>query len=204
MVPQSYQFFMGASMQASAALMGLLFVAVSLAPHAVFGPKSEPLRRAKALGSFAALAAIFFISVAALIPGVNIGPVGIAMAVLALSQSLGLALTRETWSHKESRPASVMLLIVTAVVYGYTLWASVRLVGSPHDVGALRSLLVAMLGMFALGLGRAWQLMGGQVGGLREHLRRVVHLADAHPLRQDKDNDEETKNQKQETPSGSV
>src|SRR5437867_4948576 len=65
--------FLSRQLRASAALIGLLFVAVSIAPETVFGSDAEAVRQAQALSAFTALANAFFISMASLIPDVRIG-----------------------------------------------------------------------------------------------------------------------------------
>lgn len=56
MVPAEFRDFLVASTQASAALIGLLFVSVSIAPERVFGSKAEALGQARALSAFTSLA----------------------------------------------------------------------------------------------------------------------------------------------------
>src|SRR5260370_14693635 len=73
MVTAEYQPFLTSSVAASAALIGLLFVSISIAPERVFGEKAESARIAQALSSFTALTNVFFISFASLIPKLPIG-----------------------------------------------------------------------------------------------------------------------------------
>ncbi len=67
MLPAECANFLVASTQASAALIGLLLVSVSIAPERVFGSKAEATRRALALSSFTALANVFFVSFGSLV-----------------------------------------------------------------------------------------------------------------------------------------
>jgi len=88
-VPTEFQPFFTASVAASAGLIGLLFVSVSIAPERVFGPASEAVRQAQALSAFTALANIFFISMTSLIPRILFG---IAVTAIAVMTVIGLLL----------------------------------------------------------------------------------------------------------------
>ena len=78
-IPAPYANFLVASAQASAALIGLLFVSASIAPERVFGLQAEAGRLATALSSFTALANVFSISFSSLIPN---QPIGAAVVIL--------------------------------------------------------------------------------------------------------------------------
>src|SRR5450631_2734514 len=60
--------FFVASVGAAAALMGLLFVAVTFASDKISGAGANMNKRGQAVGAFFALANVFFVSLAALLP----------------------------------------------------------------------------------------------------------------------------------------
>ncbi len=88
MIPAPYENFLVASTQASAALIGLLFVSVSIAPERVFGGQAEAEKQARS--AFTALANVFFISFTSLIPHLSIGIVVVVIGAVALNQTLSL------------------------------------------------------------------------------------------------------------------
>jgi hypothetical protein len=55
MVPAVYDTYLGAAATASAALIGLLFVAVSVRDDSIFGPKATPGGEALAMTAFTGL-----------------------------------------------------------------------------------------------------------------------------------------------------
>ena len=55
MIPAPYENFLVASTQAGAALIGLIFVSVSIASQRVFGHEADAERQAQALSAFSAL-----------------------------------------------------------------------------------------------------------------------------------------------------
>ena len=79
--------FFSASVGAAAAFIGLLFVAVTLAPHRVFGTEANPRRRAEATQAFVALGNVFFVSLSALIPGSGLTVI-LVIAIFSVSQLL--------------------------------------------------------------------------------------------------------------------
>ena len=85
--PQFLDFFI-ASTGAGAALAGLLFVAVSLAPEQIVTRRAPMERRAVAGSAFTALINAFFISLVALIPHINFGTLIVPFSSVSLLTSL--------------------------------------------------------------------------------------------------------------------
>src|SRR5579864_5423913 len=84
MVPPEFLNFFIASTSAGAALVGLLFVAVSIAPEQMVTRQAPLERQAVAGSAFTALINAFFISLVALIPHINIGTVIVPFICLCL------------------------------------------------------------------------------------------------------------------------
>ena len=183
MVTAEYQPYFMASVGASAALIGLLFVSVSVAPERIFGAESDPRRQAQALSAFSALANVFFISMSSLIPGVLIGLVVMAVAGASTLQLLGLLARFRTY-HADWITAirGAILLVVSALIYGTELYIGLQLWRRP-SAGALEGLLEVLLGAYAIGLGRAWQLLGAPRLGL---LTYVLDFFEERQLRRPK------------------
>jgi hypothetical protein len=170
MVTSEYQPFFTASVAASAALIGLLFVSVSVAPERIFGPEADPRRQAQAISAFSALANVFFISMSSLIPGVLLGVVVTGVATASSVQLLGLlARVRSYRADLVTAIRGAILFLVSALVYGTELYLGILLWTRP-STGALIGLLQLLLGAYAIGLGRAWQLLGAPRLGLVTYL----------------------------------
>lgn len=73
MIEPSFQNFFLAIAGASAALIGLLFVAVSVAPEKVVGPKALALHQIRAAMALTAFASTLVLSLIALMPHAHIG-----------------------------------------------------------------------------------------------------------------------------------
>ena len=167
MVPAEFQTFFLASAGASAALIGLLFVGVSIDPERVFGENADARRQAQAVSAFSALANVFFISMTSLIPGVILGLVVTSVAIASSLQLLGLLIRvppRRGTLAQTLRGA--FLFLASAAIYGTELYLGIVLWSKPAEKAALTGLLEVLLGAYAIGLGRAWQLMGAPRIGL--------------------------------------
>jgi len=111
-----------------------------------------------------------------LIPGIAIGPVVAVIAVPSMLQTLGLLLLIPHWRAENAVRRGVILFSVSALIYGYEMAIGIRMWLVPSDTGALSGLLELLLGAYAIGLGRAWELLGaprlGWYGFLAAALQR--------------------------------
>lgn len=176
MVPEAFNNFFLASAGIGATLVGLIFVAVSIAPEHIVQANAPIERRAMAASSFSALLNAFFISLGALIPGI-IGPLTLVMSALGLTTSLLLAWNllkeRERWQNLVRR---VFLILVSFIVYGFEFYCAILIVKEPNYVGNFYLLAGLLLGVYGIGLTRAWQLLGARrfgIGGWLSPLREL-------------------------------
>ncbi len=160
MVPLKFETFFLASSGASAALIGLLFVAVSIAPERVFGAAAPTVRQAQALSAFTALANVFFISMASLVPSIQIGAVVTIIAIPASLQTLALLALVKQWREQRIMYRGAVLFLGSALIYAFELYLGIQLWRGPVNSAALTGLLELILGAYAIGLGRAWELLG--------------------------------------------
>ena len=171
MIPDTYITFMQGSTGASAALLGLLFVAIPRAPARTVGPTAPVGRRATAESTFTALVNVFFISLVGMVPGTNIGLVAVILALIGLVGTLRLGGDyRQTHLTRQGHARAVTLLLASLVVYALELVYAVQLLRTPSAVGSLDNLVDVLIAVYGLGLGRAWSLVGGQSEGLLDRL----------------------------------
>ncbi|HSS60624.1 MAG TPA: hypothetical protein VLK30_04100 [Candidatus Limnocylindrales bacterium] len=166
-MPTEFQTVFLASAGASAGLIGLLFVGVSIAPERVFGADADARRQAQAVSAFSALANVFFISMASLIPGINLGVVVTVIGAISSLQLLGLLLrVRPTGGNAVETARGVILFLASAAIFATEVYLGLVLWRKPLEPSAISGLLEAILGAYAIGLGRAWQLLGAPRSGL--------------------------------------
>ena len=180
MVPPGFLNFFMASTGAGAALVGLLFVAVSLAPEQIVTRRAPVERRAVAGSAFTALINAFFISLVALIPHFNFGTLIVPISSLSLLTSLlqawSLLRPRKGW---QSFLRRAILVCLSLGLYGLELRTAVGLITDPTQVGFVYGLLFVLLGIFVLGLTRAWELLGAHRYGLGGWLNPLQDVHDS-------------------------
>lgn len=172
MVPEMFANYFLASAGAGAALIGLLFVAISLRPENTLGDDAHPVRRGVASGAFTALTNAFFVSMSALIPLANVGDLVIVVCVvdviLTLAQGRSLL-----WNI--THPGGVIIsplvavrvlvtLFISGALYAYEGVIGLGLALHPGSPGYALALTEILLGVYAMGLLRAWELLGGSSG----------------------------------------
>jgi hypothetical protein len=183
MVPEALNNFFLASAGIGASLVGLLFVAVSIAPEQTVQANAPIERQAMAASSFTALLNAFFISFGALIPAI-IGPMALTMSALGLINSFFLAWKllkeRERWQNVVRR---IFLILVSFIIYGYESYIAILIIKKPDNAGNIYALAGLLLGVYGIGLTRAWQLLGARRFGLGGLLSPLRELDESMPIR---------------------
>jgi hypothetical protein len=111
--------FFVASAGAGAALVGLLFVAISVNPGRNAGPSAPPERQAVAASAFTALINAFFFSLAALIAADSLGAIAITVSIFSI-------IARDQRQKLINGGVLVAVSIVSAVISGWIVWALTR------------------------------------------------------------------------------
>lgn len=183
MVPDTLTNFFLASAGIGATLVGLIFVAVSISPEHNVQANAPIERQAMAASSFTALLNAFFISFGALIPG-SIGPITLIMSTIGLINSLLLAWNllkeRERWQNVVRR---IFLILVSIIIYGYEFYYAILIILQPDSVGNIYTLAGLLVGVYGIGLTRAWQLLGARRFGLGGWLSPLRELNETTPIR---------------------
>lgn len=187
MVPPSFTNFFIASASAGAALVGLLFVAVSIAPERIVMANAPVERRAMAASSFTALLNAFFISLGALIPG-SVGVITLIMSASGLFNSLFLA-----WNLLKERQSlqnvlrRIFLIVASFIIYGYELYVAILLLNEPDNLEGFYALTGLLLSVYGIGLTRAWQLLGARRYGILRWLNPLTELNGTMPITNDEE-----------------
>jgi hypothetical protein len=160
-----YESFFAASAGASAALLGLLVVAVSVVNADDANPTTRELRTVLAGSAFVVLADIFFVSIVALTGGsVVFGLSSIAMAAVGLLATRRL-IPRAKRAGNFSRSAGTRTLNIAFAsfsVLGYSaqLGLAVALLANTDSVALQRALVFVIVAFYGNALGRAWVVTG--------------------------------------------
>ena len=155
MVPGVYDAYLAAMATAAAALIGLLFVAVSVRDDTIFGPNAMPGGEALAITAFTGLVNSFVVSLLGLIPKTNIGEPAVVMAVIGIVAIVRLQRRLHIGSNR-------IVLAITLLAYAAQLGFGVLLLVDPHDSGQLLNLSFIVFATLIVSLQRAWSLLKGK------------------------------------------
>jgi hypothetical protein len=179
MVPQSIHDFFVASGSAAGALIGLLFVAISVAADRLTRAEARgQLHRIAAVAALTAFTNALAVSLFALIPGHKIGPAATVVAIggLLFVTAALLSLVRLRQVKWETlRPG--LLLMVLAATFVIQLAEGIDVITQPGDAGAVNTIAVLVVVCFLIGIARSWALIGGPSIGL---MREVTALVRGH------------------------
>ncbi|MEO8955697.1 MAG: hypothetical protein ACR2H5_17940 [Ktedonobacteraceae bacterium] len=182
MVPPELSNYFLATAGAGAALIGLLFVAVSIAPEQIVTRRAPMERQAVAASTFTALVNAFFISLGALIPG-SLGTLALLMSSLGFLNSLTLGghLLRhpKNWQNFFRR---VFLILVSLAIYGAEFYYALRLTITSSSIDSAYTLAALLLAVYGIGLIRAWELLGVNRFGLLSWLNPLYDVNESLPI----------------------
>lgn len=183
-LPPAYLSFYSISTQVSAALIGLLFVSVSVGADSIFG-KSAPLRRRlNAYGTFTALVNAFFVSFIGILPSTNIGIGAVILGGLSLQDTFVnlMLVIRARGERRGDRGLALFRTALSTALYASEVVLGALLLAHRNALGLLDGLNGLIIGAYAFGLARAWVLLGG-TGGHRflAFLRDLINEAQDQP-----------------------
>jgi hypothetical protein len=155
-VPDSFITFFAAVTGAAGALIGLLFVSVSLRPGTVFGDAAPERGRDLAAAAFTGLVNTFFLAMFALLPGTNLGYPAVFLALASLASTFSF---RGKISHSRAQQA---YLLLSTTAFTYQVVEGVYLIVQPRGNSGVEGLSYFLIGSMVLALGRAWALLQGK------------------------------------------
>jgi hypothetical protein len=165
--PAFNDFFLAAAPVAGA-LIGLLFVAISVSRERLEQEAGAQSHRIRAAASLTSFTNALTVSMFALIPGLHLGwPAMIAgifgeIFVIASGLSLYRLRASQPRAYRDS-----LFLAGLAVVFLIQIVGGVTSIHRPHDIGDTRTLAILVIVCFLGGIGRSWELIGGPSIGLR-------------------------------------
>ena|GEM_PF-248762 len=176
MVPVDIRDFFAASAGVAGALIGLLFVAISVSAERLSREESgAQVHRIRALASFTAFTNALAVSLFALIPGHKIGPTSVSVSgagmlfvAAALLSLIRLHLVR--WAIIRD----AVFLVGLAVILVCQLIEGLGLIADPGNSGNVDTIAILVVCCFLVGIARAWELIGGPSIGLRREVTALV------------------------------
>lgn len=173
----SYASFFSAAASVAGALTGLLFVALSISPQRLRGGGEGSLEhQAIAATAFTALIDALFVSLAGLTPGGGTMLASLIMGLIGLTSSAGLA--ARLWRARGAEPLSQRWPYLLTLILATYLAQVILALAERSAAGSDSASVGFILGMFAVGIGRSWELIGLQGGGPLDLLARRLSQPD--------------------------
>ncbi len=164
-VPEEFHDFFVASAGVSGALIGLLFVASAVAPERIV-QSSAPIRaQESAAGAYLVLINTLFVALAALIPANSLAVVVPLMACVGIIGTVVFA----GITILEVRRPGLRWIWHRLLSLGFFVWQlvlGIQLASGNTDTAVLATLASLSLAFYAIGITRAWQLLGGTGHGI--------------------------------------
>jgi hypothetical protein len=161
------------------ALVGLLFVAISVTQERLAKEGESQVHRVRAAASLTAFTNALTVSLFALIPGIGVGWTSFAVALVGLTfiaASLSSLIRLRGVHH--SPPREALFLVGLGGTFVIQLIASLRVISQPGDGGAVQTVAILVAVCFLIGIARAWELIGGpeigifhEIGAIRRDRR---------------------------------
>lgn len=180
MVPTSYYDFFEACATVAGALIGLLFVAVSISPDKMSGAHASTEHQVRAGAAFSALINALIVALIALLPGQNIGVATISVGAVGLSSTIALAIVFYRNRQGKVRPGQLLLLAVPHFLYALEIVNGIALQGPGRHLGDLGNQGGLMIGFFVFAIARAWELVGATGSSLVSTVAGMAYQATRH------------------------
>jgi hypothetical protein len=175
-VPEGIDDFFAASAGVAGALIGLLFVAITVSSDRIARAKEgAQLYRIRAAAGLTAFTSALVVSLLALVPGHKIGPTAVVAAIIGLTVIVASLLSLIRLRQVQWRTVrDALFLIGLAVVFVAQLIEGIGVIAHPGDSGAVNALAILVTICSLIGIDRSWELVGGPSIGLREEVVALV------------------------------
>jgi hypothetical protein len=181
--PDEFHDFFVASAGVAGALVGLLFVAVSVTLERLKEQGDTQIHRVRARAALTAFTNALTISLYALIPSGHLGWAALVVAIIGSLFVIGALMSLlRLGVRRPGDLANALFLAGLQVVFVFQLLAGLSLIHNPNQDGAYETLCLLVVVCFLIGIGRSWELIGGPsmaVGSELRALARHDHGGDA-------------------------
>ena len=165
--------FFAASAGVAGALIGLLFVAISVAPERVLGPEASDLHAVRAAQALTAFTNALTVSLFGLIPGFSPAVAAIVVSIVGFSFIGGALLRLAPLARAgEIRVGELGFLLGLLAVFVIQLAAAIALARHEGNREALQIICVLVAVCFLIGIAGSWELVGGPNVGVVTMLGR--------------------------------
>ena len=175
MVPESIRDFFLGSAGVAGALIGLLFVAMSITAGQMVGETVRAqLHRIRAAAALTAFTNALVVSLFALVPGHKIGPAGLGVAVGGILFVAACLTSLYRLRLMRSAIRDMLLLGALVITFVVQLVQSAEIIAHPVNPGSVNAIAILVIICFMIGIARAWELIGGPSIGIGHEITALV------------------------------
>ena len=175
MTPSSLHEFFAASAGVAGALIGLLFVAVSVVHERLTAEEASQSHRVRADAALTSFGNALSVSLISLIPGHTLGWTALIVGVLGVVfVTASLLLLLRVRSSQPGAARDSVFLIGMVAIFCLQLVEGVRLISHPHNSSPADLIAGLVVASFFVGIGRSWELIGGPTIGLASEVTATV------------------------------
>jgi hypothetical protein len=175
LVPASFHDFFSGCASVAGALIGLLFVALSVSPEKLTGEDARTEHQARAAAAFSALVNTLVIALVGLLPLAGLGDAAVILSGAGLVTTAGLIIVLYREFGRRIGRGDVRMLAILLVLYVLQLVNAVQLSNSPRDVAEISRQGGLAILFFLFGIARSWQLAGARNVSLASTVTAVIH-----------------------------
>ncbi len=181
MTPASLHDLFLSSAGVAGALIGLLFVAISVEHERLTAPDADQVHRVRASAALTSFTNAFAISLFALLPGDNLGWTAFVVSLLGLFfVAASLLSLRRVGQVQPVALRDAVFLVGLLAAFALQLVFAVRLISRATDAGAAKGIGILVIVCFLIGIARAWELIGGPSIGLGHEVTEIVRARSHH------------------------